>query len=223
MIETVRGAGYRLSPAGVRARPQRLTFSSPGLHHVAGWHRAGPDQQSLLGGSGHPAGSRLWRAAADHRCNWVLCWVRPAVALGTILDTLRGARLLGWISGHTGWCRPATVRRSGVSWAISVENAPLRERETIGVSKQRLDQFLTAIEASPNGVLLLDADDQIEWCNGCGGRAFRSGRRSETCASASPTWYGRPRLSAYLQVGVYQDQPLADCRGREGRQPACRS
>ena len=31
--------------------------------------------------------------------------------------------------------------------------------------RQRLAQFLSAIEASPNGVLLLDAGDQIEWCN----------------------------------------------------------
>ena len=30
---------------------------------------------------------------------------------------------------------------------------------------ERLAQFLSAIEASPNGVLLLDARDQIEWCN----------------------------------------------------------
>ena len=37
-----------------------------------------------------------------------------------------------------------------------------REREH---EQQRLTQFLSAMEASPNGVLLLDAGDQIEWCN----------------------------------------------------------
>jgi two-component system phosphate regulon sensor histidine kinase PhoR len=31
--------------------------------------------------------------------------------------------------------------------------------------RERLEQFLSAIEASPNGVLLIDARDQIEWCN----------------------------------------------------------
>ena len=32
-------------------------------------------------------------------------------------------------------------------------------------ARQRLEQFFEAIEASPNGVLLLDTDDQIDWCN----------------------------------------------------------
>jgi two-component system, OmpR family, phosphate regulon sensor histidine kinase PhoR len=32
-------------------------------------------------------------------------------------------------------------------------------------SNQRLDDFLAAIQASPNGVILLDKNGQIEWCN----------------------------------------------------------
>lgn len=32
-------------------------------------------------------------------------------------------------------------------------------------SNKRLDDFLAAIQASPNGVILLDANAQIEWCN----------------------------------------------------------
>jgi two-component system phosphate regulon sensor histidine kinase PhoR len=38
-------------------------------------------------------------------------------------------------------------------------------RARVDTESARLDQFLTAIEASPNGVLLLDANDQIVWCN----------------------------------------------------------
>ena len=33
------------------------------------------------------------------------------------------------------------------------------------VERTRLAQFVSAMEASPNGVLLLDAAEQIEWCN----------------------------------------------------------
>jgi two-component system phosphate regulon sensor histidine kinase PhoR len=33
------------------------------------------------------------------------------------------------------------------------------------ISNQRLDDFLAAIQASPNGVVLLDKNGQIEWCN----------------------------------------------------------
>jgi two-component system phosphate regulon sensor histidine kinase PhoR len=39
-----------------------------------------------------------------------------------------------------------------------------RERAT-DIERDRLAQFLSAIEASPNGVLLLDASEQIEWCS----------------------------------------------------------
>lgn len=37
--------------------------------------------------------------------------------------------------------------------------------QSIEVSDKRLNDFLSAIQASPNGVLLLDVNGQIEWCN----------------------------------------------------------
>jgi two-component system phosphate regulon sensor histidine kinase PhoR len=42
----------------------------------------------------------------------------------------------------------------------------LRQREKQAESaEQRLQYFLQAIQASPNGVTLLDAQGRIEWCN----------------------------------------------------------
>jgi two-component system, OmpR family, phosphate regulon sensor histidine kinase PhoR len=42
----------------------------------------------------------------------------------------------------------------------------LREQaRSLETSNQRLVDFLAAIQASPNGVILLDANAQIEWCN----------------------------------------------------------
>jgi two-component system phosphate regulon sensor histidine kinase PhoR len=42
----------------------------------------------------------------------------------------------------------------------------LREQiKTLNTSNKRLDDFLAAIQASPNGVILLDENAQIEWCN----------------------------------------------------------
>lgn len=42
----------------------------------------------------------------------------------------------------------------------------LRQRETqTHMAEQRLQYFLQAIQASPNGVTLLDAQGRIEWCN----------------------------------------------------------
>ncbi len=39
-----------------------------------------------------------------------------------------------------------------------------RERQIID-SQARLQSFLSALQASPNGVMLLDSDSRIEWCN----------------------------------------------------------
>ena len=53
-----------------------------------------------------------------------------------------------------------------------------------GGRAERLRQFLSAIEASPNGVLLLDASDQIEWCNSQRRRPLRPRSASATACSA---------------------------------------
>ena len=39
------------------------------------------------------------------------------------------------------------------------------QARTLDASNKRLFDFLAAIQASPNGVILLDANAQIEWCN----------------------------------------------------------
>jgi two-component system phosphate regulon sensor histidine kinase PhoR len=68
----------------------------------------------------------------------------------------------------------------------------------------RLYQFLSAIEASPNGVLLLDGNDQIEWCNSVAADHFgldpqRDLRQRVTNLVRAPAFV------AYLQSGVFDD------------------
>ena len=88
--------------------------------------------------------------------------VASFVAAG--LERQRGLRLLEWVSQRS----QASAPRDGGYWAelaYRVEKA-LRGREKALVSeREQHRQFLQAIEASPNGVLLLDEADQIEWCN----------------------------------------------------------
>jgi two-component system phosphate regulon sensor histidine kinase PhoR len=53
-------------------------------------------------------------------------------------------------------------------WGVLTERArkQLRDRErNLEASEQRLKDFLSAIQTSPNGVVMLDAASQIEWCN----------------------------------------------------------
>jgi two-component system, OmpR family, phosphate regulon sensor histidine kinase PhoR len=87
-----------------------------------------------------------------------------AVALGGIVDMVRGARLVAWLrTGRT----EGSPRDPGFhgELAYRVERALRQRDDALAREQLRLAQFLDAIEASPNGVLLLDAHDQIEWCN----------------------------------------------------------
>ena len=84
--------------------------------------------------------------------------------LGVLLsgwrDARRAGRLMDWLRGNLEGDAP----RDGQLWgemAYRTERA-LRQRElALRSERQRLGEFLRAIEASPNGVILLDADEQI--------------------------------------------------------------
>ena len=88
-----------------------------------------------------------------------------AAVVVTLLDSWRGGRILGWLSGPLEGPPPRLVGFWGEA-ATRVERA-LRQRDReVQAERDVHTQFLAAIEASPNGVLLLDAAEQIEWCNG---------------------------------------------------------
>jgi two-component system phosphate regulon sensor histidine kinase PhoR len=82
----------------------------------------------------------------------------------SLVDAWRGYRVRSWLRhGDLG----LAPHMSGW-WGIVLDRARklLRERErTIAASEQRLKDFLLAIQTSPNGVVMLDAQAQIEWCN----------------------------------------------------------
>ncbi len=118
-------------------------------------------------------------------------------------DTARGETLLHWLRGpqlgaiprETGWWGEMAYR---------VERG-LRLRDTgIEAEKQRLRDFLDAIEASPNGVLLIDKGDQIEWCNGVAAEHFgldRERDRRQRITNLVRT----PAFVSHLQRGQYED------------------
>ena len=86
------------------------------------------------------------------------------ILIVVLVDSMRGRALMEWLRGsQTG---PAP-RDSGF-WgelAYRFERALRSREDDLRTERGRLEQFLSAIEASPNGVILLDANDQIEWCN----------------------------------------------------------
>ena len=80
------------------------------------------------------------------------------------LERRRGSRLLDWVRDRSDTSAP----RDGGYWAelaYRVEKALRAREKSLVAEREQHRQFLQAIEASPNGVLLLDESDQIEWCN----------------------------------------------------------
>jgi len=131
---------------------------------------------------GHVAGSTgrlgiglLAGALVGRSVGWpVAGTVAGGLAAGlwiTWRDARRAARLATWLHGPTD--RPAPRERG--FWgelAYRTERLLRRRERAIEAERERLRQFLSGIEASPNGVLLLDAEGHIEWCNGVGAEHF---------------------------------------------------
>ncbi len=153
----------------------------------------------------------------------VVRWDAPALgalvggclALGVIAlrDTLRGYRLIEWLRGSQEGPAPRDAGLWG-ELGYRVERAMRSRETTAAMERERLRQFLSAIEASPNGVMLLDAGDQIEWCNALAADHFgldpqRDRRQRVTNLVRAPAFVD------HLQGGRLGDTVLIpDPRGR---------
>ena len=49
--------------------------------------------------------------------------------------------------------------------ALRIQRMLRQQEKLVNVHEKRLQDFLSAIQASPNGVILLDEEARIEWCN----------------------------------------------------------
>lgn len=81
-----------------------------------------------------------------------------------VVESLRAKRLLAWLRGDA---QDAPPLLPGVWGDIGHQMHKLlrRREQAVAHEQQRLTQFLAAVEASPIGVLLLDANHQISWCS----------------------------------------------------------
>ena len=135
----------------------------------------------------------------------------PAMVLGGLLavialvvrDSLRGQGLMNWLRGPLQTPAPRDTGFWG-ELGYRTEKA-LRARElALRQEQEQLSQFLSAIEASPNGVMMLDGADQIEWCNSVAAEHFgldpvRDRRQRVTNLVRMPVFV------AYLQGGKYDE------------------
>ncbi|MES3000139.1 MAG: phosphate regulon sensor histidine kinase PhoR [Pseudomonadota bacterium] len=81
-----------------------------------------------------------------------------------LMDLTRGARLVRWLRAGTPDPAPSLFGLWGE--AADRMRRTLRGRDQqVAEAQERLQDFLAAIQASPNGVVLLDAEGRIEWSN----------------------------------------------------------
>ncbi len=126
-----------------------------------------------------------------------------AVGALAVLETLRGYRLIHWLRGSQEGHAPRDTGFWGEIGYRVERSVRQLERES-EQERIRLSQFLSAIEASPNGVILLDRGDQIEWCNATAADHFgldphRDVRQRVTNLIRAPAFV------SYLQRGEFAE------------------
>ena len=132
-------------------------------------------------------------------------------------DAIRGLRVVYWLR----YGDLAEVPNTFGLWGTVVDRTRrlLRERDrAINSSEQRLKDFLSAIQASPNGVVLLDENFQIEWCNLTA--AFQLGIEPERdLAQRIGNLVRDPIFSAYMMISDVAEPIVIEGRGKNPNIP----
>jgi two-component system phosphate regulon sensor histidine kinase PhoR len=138
--------------------------------------------------------------------------VVSGVLLMMLVDAVRGSRLLGWLRGNQFENAP---RDTGLWGEVGyrIERAVRDRDRAVARSRLELEQFLSAIEASPNGVLMLDLQEQIVWCNRVAADHFALDPQRDLRQRIT-NLVRAPAFVAYLQAGRYAEPlVLGNSRG----------
>ncbi|HEY1225880.1 MAG TPA: phosphate regulon sensor histidine kinase PhoR [Ramlibacter sp.] len=134
-----------------------------------------------------------------------------------LLDLLRGQRLVDWLRRGADTDPPLTAGLWG-EVAERVRRALRAGNKHTAEAEGRLQEFLAAIQASPNGVVLLDARGRIEWCN----------QTAATHLGIDPQrdlqqWIGNllrdPAFTAYHSAGDYTGEAIIQGRDSSPARP----
>ena len=164
---------------------------------------------ALGGGLGHVAGAALGLPAVG-----AITGAAAMVALAVLVDLLRAMRLMRWLRSDLARAAP----RDAGFWGevgYRVERAlRLREQATAAEALRR-EEFLSAIEASPNGVLLLDDKDQIVWCSAVAADHLALDARRDM-GQPITNLVRTPAFVAYLQDGAWRESVSFAAPGGQG-------
>jgi len=132
-------------------------------------------------------------------------------------DTVRGVRMLRWLKQGDMTKSPAMLGM----WGEAVERAHrlVRKQEALAEeSRHQLEEILAALQASPSGVVLLDSQGRIEWCNETAVAHF--GFDAERDAMQSIRYLVRdPEFSAYYTAQDYSSGVVLEGRASTSSRP----
>ena len=153
----------------------------------------------------------LFAASASHVVVGALLGGACVIGMTVVRDTLRGYRLIDWLRGP----QESSVPRDVGLWGelgYRIERSIRLRDQSAAVERNRLTQFLSAMEASPNGVMLLDAGDQIEWCNSLAADHFgldpqRDRRQPVTNLVRAPAFVAYLQAADFDKAVQFPDPP----------------
>lgn len=159
-------------------------------------------------------GAAGWFAAGDRGAEIGL--VGGAVAW-FVLETLRARSVLGWLRDIDS----RTAPRVGGLWGEAVDRVRralvARERASTE-ARARLQEFLAAIQESPNGVVLLDARGRIEWCNQTAAEQFGLDPQRDVGQQVG-NLVRHPDFTAYHQGGNFGHDIVLNGAGSTASRP----
>lgn len=85
-------------------------------------------------------------------------------------------------------------------------------KQEIGTVEKQHDRFIEAFQASPNGILMLDDQDQIEWCNEIAERFFGLNFKRDALQRIN-FLIRRPEFIQYLNKRQFEDPLLLERMG----------
>ncbi len=148
---------------------------------------------------------------------WTLLGALMGALAWGVQDGISAVRLLRWLNrGEV----TGTPHLKGVWGELLDRNRKIFKKleKKAQSSDARLEDFLSAIQASPNGVVLLDANGAIEWCNQTAAAHLGLDPQRDL-GQAIRNMVRSPAFVAYVSEGDFSHEIQIDGPGQRPSQP----
>jgi two-component system phosphate regulon sensor histidine kinase PhoR len=133
------------------------------------------------------------------------------------LDQFRFRQLLIWLKKNEATEEP----RLPHAWGLLVDRIRRLQKQLqtkARDSQSRLNEFLSAIQSSPNGVLLLDSQGRIEWCNQTAADHLGIDPQRDLMQHVTNP-IREPAFAAYINKGVFDTEVMIPGVGASPSKP----